>query len=202
MRWPRREKSRPCTGVSAFISAMSAPATNAFGPAPVSTTHAHGGSSAAASKAACRASRVAAFSALSLSGRLTVMRADGAVVGDQQDGDRTCWTRRTWGLVSGLRRVRNFCRQAAVSRAGRQWRLSAVRRYPSASIRERAVRPDGASSPLPERLFRMKLRLLAATVAALTLARRLRLAQDTSTDKGKLSYALRLRLRPRSRRER
>ena len=36
----------------------------------------------------------------------------------------------------------------------------------------------------------MKLRLLAATLAALTLASGFAVAQDTSSDKGKLSYAL------------
>ena len=73
MRWPRREKSRPCTGVRVLISAMSAPATNALAPAPVSTTQRTAGSAAAASKAACRASSVAALRAFSLSGRLTVI---------------------------------------------------------------------------------------------------------------------------------
>ena len=71
IRVPRSEKSRPCTGVSAFISAMSAPATNALGPAPVSTTTRTVSSAAAAAKAASRASRVAALSAFSLSGRFT-----------------------------------------------------------------------------------------------------------------------------------
>src|SRR4249919_1169284 len=42
----------------------------------------------------------------------------------------------------------------------------------------------------PRRLFRMKLRLLAATLAALTLASGFAVAQDTTSDKGKLSYAL------------
>ena len=73
MRVPRNEKSRPCTGVRPFISAMSAPATNAFGPAPVSTTARTAASASASAKAASSASRVAALSALSLSGRLMRM---------------------------------------------------------------------------------------------------------------------------------
>ena len=71
-RWPTSEKSRAWTGLRPDISAMSAPATKAFAPAPVSTTARTASSAAAASKAACRASSVARFSAFSLSGRLTV----------------------------------------------------------------------------------------------------------------------------------
>jgi peptidylprolyl isomerase len=40
-----------------------------------------------------------------------------------------------------------------------------------------------------ERLFRMKLRLLAATIAALTLTAGVAMAQDMTSEKGKLSYA-------------
>ncbi|MDQ1119541.1 hypothetical protein QE383_001849 [Pseudoxanthomonas winnipegensis] len=56
------------------MPAISAPATNAFGPAPVSTTTRTPGSASAARKASVSAAMVAASSALSLSGRLTVMR--------------------------------------------------------------------------------------------------------------------------------
>ena len=45
----------------------------------------------------------------------------------------------------------------------------------------------------------MKLRLLAATVAALTLIAGIAVAQDTTTEKGKLSYSLGYRLRPQPR---
>ena len=47
MRCPRRAKSRPCAGVRPAIWAMSAPATKAREPAPVSTTTRTAGSSAA-----------------------------------------------------------------------------------------------------------------------------------------------------------
>src|SRR6476620_12348094 len=51
------------------------------------------------------------------------------------------------------------------------------------------------SRPVPRldplwRLYRMKLRLLAATLVALTLTGGTALAQDTSSSKGQLSYAL------------
>ncbi len=72
-RWPTSEKSRPWTGVRAFISAMSAPATNALLPAPVNTTTRTAGSCAAAANAASSASSVCRLSALSFSGRCTVM---------------------------------------------------------------------------------------------------------------------------------
>ena len=48
----------------------------------------------------------------------------------------------------------------------------------------------------------MKLRLLAATVAALTLAAGIALAQDTTSREGQAQLCVRLRLRPQPRRER
>jgi len=54
---------------------MSAPATNAFSPAPVRTTPRVAGSAAMAAKAASISATVASFRALSLSGRLMVTKA-------------------------------------------------------------------------------------------------------------------------------
>ena len=95
IRVPRSEKSRPCTGVSAFISAMSAPATNALGPAPVSTTTRTASSLAASVKAASSASIVAAFSAFSLSGRLMRMVRTPSVVSISS----------RWSLMQGSSRI-------------------------------------------------------------------------------------------------
>ena len=68
-----REKSRACTGLRPFISAMSAPATKAFGPAPVRMTTRTEGSAAAASKAACSSAIVSWLRAFNLSGRLRLI---------------------------------------------------------------------------------------------------------------------------------
>ena len=96
----------------------------------------------------------------------------------------------------------------AVSEPWRQWRLSPAaailarhsglfdrRRNPSnsqwggvtASMHSRRPRPPRA---LHRRFHRMKLRLIAVAVAALALIAGNAVAQDTSSEKGKLSYAL------------
>src|SRR5690606_34431958 len=69
-------------------------------------------------------------------------------------------------------------------------------RYPSASCRGRLDRPvsclgrsSGRSNP-PLESDRMKVRLLAASLAALILVSATASAQDTSSERGKLSYAI------------
>src|SRR3546814_8558499 len=76
------------------------------------------------------------------------------------------------------------------------------RRYPSASIlgvapgsvhpehQGKTNRGGAAASRHHRRFHRMKLRLIAVAVAALTLTAGQAFAQDTSSEKGKLSYAL------------
>src|SRR5690606_22968064 len=71
------------------------------------------------------------------------------------------------------------------SERGCRWHPGPVTRYPS------APRSPGVPLPAPERFHRMKLRFLAvATLAAMTLTAGLASAQDTTSEKGKLSYAL------------
>ena len=72
--WPAREKRSASAGGSDANSEMSAPATNAFCPDPVSTTTRTDASAPAAENAPASSAMVALFSALSLSGRLIVMR--------------------------------------------------------------------------------------------------------------------------------
>jgi len=74
-RWPSSARAFPSTGPCAAISAMSAPATNALAPAPVSTTPRTAGSCSIWAIARSSSAMTAALSALSLSGRLMVMRA-------------------------------------------------------------------------------------------------------------------------------
>ena len=73
-RWPRIDRSLPSTGLCVASSAMSAPATNAFSPAPVRMTPRTAGSAATAAKAAPSSSTVRSLRALSLSGRLMVTK--------------------------------------------------------------------------------------------------------------------------------
>src|SRR6266545_364719 len=88
-RCPRRERSLPSTGLCVASSAMSAPATNAFSPAPVRMTPRVAGSAARAAKAASSSSTVPSFRALSLSGRLMVTKAMPSRIS----------TRRFWSLM-------------------------------------------------------------------------------------------------------
>jgi hypothetical protein len=73
--WPRSASGRACSGVCLASSPMSAPATKAFSPAPVTMTARTAVSAPTASKQCCSSPIVASFSALSLSGRLTVTKA-------------------------------------------------------------------------------------------------------------------------------
>src|SRR2546421_4478965 len=69
----RRRRSRNCTGTSgATNSRMSAPAENAFSPAPVTTTTLTSSSTARASKQRVSSRRMASFIALWTSGRFSV----------------------------------------------------------------------------------------------------------------------------------
>ncbi len=70
--WPRIERSLPSTGDCVASSAMSAPATKAFSPAPVRITPRMAASAPMAVNAASSSSTVRSFSAFSLSGRLMV----------------------------------------------------------------------------------------------------------------------------------
>src|SRR5450830_9478 len=70
--WPIRACSRPVTGVSFESSAMSAPATNAFGPAPVRTTARTCGFFPASETARSRSASTSDESAFNLSGRSIV----------------------------------------------------------------------------------------------------------------------------------
>ncbi len=73
--WPSSLNSRALQGVIGAISEMSAPATNAFSPAPVRM---RARLDSAASRTACKSSRrVALFSAFSAFGRFTVRVAIG-----------------------------------------------------------------------------------------------------------------------------
>jgi hypothetical protein len=72
--WPRRASARASVASAATISEMSAPATKAR-PAPVSTTAATSSRARASSIAASSSAIVASLSALSFSGRLTVIVA-------------------------------------------------------------------------------------------------------------------------------
>src|SRR5216683_2646373 len=73
--WPKSENSFPFTGVCNASSLISAPATNAFSPAPVRISTRTAASSRASSNACCNSSTVLRFSALSTFGRLKVMYA-------------------------------------------------------------------------------------------------------------------------------
>src|SRR5260370_4069080 len=72
---PKSENSFPLTGVCNASSLISAPATNAFSPAPVRINTRKAWSSRASSKAPCNSSTVLRFSAFSTLGRLKVMYA-------------------------------------------------------------------------------------------------------------------------------
>src|SRR5260370_896071 len=72
---PKSENSFPLTGVCNASSLISAPATNAFSPAPVRINTRKAWSSRASSKAPCNSSTVLRFSAFSTFGRLKVMYA-------------------------------------------------------------------------------------------------------------------------------
>ena len=69
---PRIERSLPSTGLCVDSSAMSAPATKAFSPAPVRMAPRTCGSEPMAAKAASSSSTVRSLSAFSFSGRLMV----------------------------------------------------------------------------------------------------------------------------------
>ncbi len=71
--WPRIANSRPSSGDMSRIAAMSAPATNAFSPAPV-TSSTRAEASVAAWTAAPMSARTCGARALSACGRLTVRR--------------------------------------------------------------------------------------------------------------------------------
>src|SRR6266550_8154796 len=73
--WPKSENSLPLTGVCSASSLISAPATNAFSPAPVRINTRTAWSSRASSSACCNSSTVLRFSAFSTFGRLKVMYA-------------------------------------------------------------------------------------------------------------------------------
>ena len=73
MAWPRWVYSLAETGVCCDSSPMSAPATNAFSPAPVRMTTRTSASSFTAAKAVFSSCMVAMFSALSTFGRSMVM---------------------------------------------------------------------------------------------------------------------------------
>src|SRR5216684_2453823 len=73
--WPKSENSLPLTGVCSASSLISAPATNAFSPAPVRISTRTAWSSRASSSACCNSSTVLRFSAFSTFGRLNVMYA-------------------------------------------------------------------------------------------------------------------------------
>src|SRR5688572_15200133 len=73
--WPRAETSTAEVAVMRDSSAMSAPATNAFGPAPVTMAAPIAASSRTRRNAASSASSTPASSAFSFSGRLIVTRA-------------------------------------------------------------------------------------------------------------------------------
>jgi len=73
--WPDTEYSLPAMGVSADSSLMSAPATNALGPAPVMINAWTPASPPAAATARSSSRTVRLSSALSLSGRLMMIVA-------------------------------------------------------------------------------------------------------------------------------
>ena len=140
MRCPRSEKSRASTALMPAISAMSAPATKALGPLPVSTTTRTAGSAAAASKAACRARMVALSSAFRRSGGGS--RGCGRrLVGDQQRG--IGHVRRNSGNGGKVRNSRP--RRRSEPRC--QWRLSTAAGILIASSRGGLFRPVPEAHP-------------------------------------------------------
>src|SRR5256885_15643908 len=82
--WPRRARAFPSNGPCFARSPMSAPATNAFGPAPEIIAPLIAPSVATRSAASASSSTTWSFSAFSLSGRLMVMKATPSLISNRR----------------------------------------------------------------------------------------------------------------------